>query len=425
MKIICAYTVNLDAVYNVFGQEIARLSENLKPEIREKITGLEDLLSALLYCMKEGSGDELPIESEEVGGIIEGSFHWEYRLGGNAGIMAGVLATLGAQPVLNAPAIGRRMAGLLHPGIRIPVSGSLLEPVAAAGDKEMIHFVFQFTEGQTVVTSEGPIVSSKDNRLIATFDPLNSRLYSSPDFDAYCQENIKDFDGAIVSGFHLVPVSRYKEIFGRKIEQISSWREANPGLYFHAEMGAFHEPEIMEYLLERLPVDSLGMNEDELAIVASLRPGWRGTMEAVLQIRERLGLSRVAVHTRDYIISVMKGLIPPEREVEALTRGADAAAMLAATGSITGLPPDEENPVGHNARDEFLGNGAVPRGRGAYMSLGEVAVCLVPSRLARHPKFTVGLGDTTTAAIFYEEILARKKRQAEGSSLRKNDKLVW
>ena len=208
MKIICAYTVNLDAVYNVNGLELAKLSGDLKPENQEKITRLEDLLSALLFCMKEGSGDELPIEREEVAGIIEGSFRWEYRLGGNAGIMAGVLATLGAEPVLNASAIGRRMAGMLHPGIRIPFSGSLKEPLQAVGDKEMIHFVFQFTEGQTVMTSGGPIVSSKANRLIATFDPLNSRLFSSPDFDAYCQENIKDFDGAIVSGFHLVPVSR-------------------------------------------------------------------------------------------------------------------------------------------------------------------------------------------------------------------------
>ena len=413
MKIICAYTVNLDAVYNVNGQEIAKLFGDLKPENQEKITRLEDLLSALLFCMKEGSGDELPIEREEVAGIIEGSFRWEYRLGGNAGIMAGVLATLGAQPVLNASAIGRRMAEMLHPEIRIPVSRILKEPLKAVGDKEMIHFVFQFTEGQTIMTSGGPIVSSKANRLIATFDPLNSRLYSSPDFDAYCQEKIKDFDGAIVSGFHLVPVLGFKEIFDRKIEQISSWKKANPGLYVHAEMGAFHKPEIMEYLLERLPVNSLGMNEDELARVESLKPGWRGTMEAVMQIRARLGLSRVAVHTGDYIISVMKGLIPSEREVEALTRGADAAAALAATGSVIGLPPTEVNPTGLDARDEFLRNGAVPSGRGAYMRSGEETVCLVPSLLARHPKFTVGLGDTTTAAIFYEEILAKKEMQAK------------
>jgi ADP-dependent phosphofructokinase/glucokinase len=413
MKIICAYNVNLDAVYNVNGEEIARLSRDLKPEPREKIAGTEDLLSALLFCMREGSGDELQIEREEVARIIEGLFHWEYRLGGNAGIMASVLATLGTEPILNASVLGHRMAGMLHPGIRIPVSGSLMEPLQAAGDKEIIHFVFQFTEGQTVMTSGGPIVSYKANRLIATFDPLNSQLFTSPDFDNYCQAKIKDFDGAIVSGFHLVPISGFREIIDRKIEQIGSWKKANPGLYVHAEMGAFHNLEIMGYLLERLPVDSLGMNEDELSNVTNLKPGWRGTMEAVQKLRERLELSRVAVHTRDYIISVMTDLISPEKEIAALTKGANVAAALAATGTITGLPPEQMNPVGLKVRGEFLQDGAVSCGRGAYMSLGGATVSLVPSLLARHPKFTVVLGDTTTAAIFYEELLAKMELQGE------------
>ncbi len=417
MKIICAYTVNLDAVYNVNSEEIDGLSAGLKPEPREKITRLEDLLSALLFCMQEGSGDELPIEREEVAKIIERPFRWDYRLGGNAGIMAGVMATLGAEPVLNAPAVGRRMAGMLHPGIRIPVSGTLKEPLQAVEGEEMIHFVFQFTEGQTVMTSGAPIVSSKANRLIATFDPLNSRLYSNPDFDAYCNEKIKDFDGALVSGFHLAPISEFKEVFDRKIEQVGSWKHDNPELYIHAEMGAFHRPEMMEYLVGRLPADSLGMNEDELGRVESVRYGWRGSKEAVQRLRERLGFSRVAVHTRDYIISAMTRLIPPEKEVEALTRGADVAAALAATGSITGPPPEEVNLVGLEARDEFLRDGAVSCGRGAYMILGEDVLSLVPSVLARHPKFTVGLGDTTTAAIFYEELLARKELQEEGHDL--------
>jgi ADP-dependent phosphofructokinase/glucokinase len=62
------------------------------------------------------------------------------------------------------------------------------------------------------------------------------------------------------------------------------------------------------------------------------------------------------------------------------------------------------------ARDEFCMAGATSHGRGAYMDSGEVVVSLVPSRLARQPQFTVGLGDTATAAAFYEEVLAIKKR---------------
>jgi ADP-dependent phosphofructokinase/glucokinase len=408
MNIICAFPINLDAVYNIRGEHLASLAGGIVPEAKEKITSLEDLISALFFCVQEGSGAELLIEQEEVARSIESAFSWQYRLGGNAGIMANVLATLGGQPILNAPALSCRMAGMIHPAVRIPVAGSLREPMQATGDREMVHFVFQFVEGDAVDAPGGRIVARKDNRLIATFDPLNTQLYSNPDFDDFCRKRIQDFDGALVSGFHLAPTSGYEEIFQRKTRQIMSWKKINPGLYIHAEMGSFQKPEIMHRLLEMLPADSLGLNEDELAMIERLKPGWRGTMEAALSLRENLGLARVAIHTRDFILSIMKDLITPKDEVKALTHGADAAASLAATGSVTGPLPEEVNLSGLKARDEFCREGATPSGRGAFMLSKDVVMCLVPSLLARRPRFTVGLGDTATAATFYEEILAIK-----------------
>ncbi len=413
MNIICAFPINLDAVYNISGEHIAPLAGGIVPEAKEKITSLQDLISALLFCMQEGSGAELLIAREEVARHIEGAFPWQFRLGGNAGIMANVLATLGCQPVLNAPALSPRLAGMMHPGVRIPVAGSLREPLLATGDREMMHFVFQFLEGDAVDAPEGRIVARKDNRLIATFDPLNTRLYSNPDFDDFCLERIQDFDGALVSGFHLAPSSCFEEIFRRRTRQIESWKEANPGLYIHAEMGSFQRPKIGQRLLELLSADSLGLNEDELAMIERPKSGWRGTMEAALHLRENYGLSRVAVHSRDFILSVMKDLIEAEDEIKSLIRGADAAAALAATGSVMGQPPEEVNPSGLAARDELCRDGAILSGRGAFLNYDDVIVCLVPSLIARRPAFTVGLGDTATAAAFYEEIMAIKKLQSK------------
>jgi ADP-dependent phosphofructokinase/glucokinase len=132
MNIICAYPVNLDAVHDVRGEEIAALLEEAgetEPKISEKIAGLNDLVSSLLFCMQSGSGAELLIEREDVARRIEAAFSWHHRLGGNAGIMANVLAARGAMPVLNAPALSKRMAGMLHPGVRLPIQGRLVEPV--------------------------------------------------------------------------------------------------------------------------------------------------------------------------------------------------------------------------------------------------------------------------------------------------------
>ncbi|NMB86621.1 MAG: ADP-dependent glucokinase [Methanosaeta sp. PtaB.Bin018] len=411
-RIICAYPINLDAVYDIKCEEVAPLALGARAEAVGMINSLEDLFSALLFCMREGSGAELLIEREEVKKRIEAQFQWSLRLGGNAGIMANVLATLGAKPVLNAPALSRRMARMLHPGVAVPVGKGLISPIRAAGEMEMMHFVFQFKKGESLPSLQGKITAKNDNRLIASFDPLNSRLHSNKDFDDYCLENILDLDGALISGFHLAPLSSYKEIYEQKLLQIGSWKRKNPRIYIHAEMGSFQDPRMMKYLLPRLCADSIGLNEDELAMIEGVGPGWRGTVEAALRLRADLGVRRIGVHTRDFILSAMKGLIEPEAEIEALTRGANAAASMASTGSAMSPPPKEVNAAGLLARDEFCQDGAAATGRGAFRESGGVIVCLVPSLLARRPKFTVGLGDTSTAVTFYEELMAINSHSA-------------
>ncbi|MCX6677910.1 MAG: hypothetical protein NTU95_08210 [Methanothrix sp.] len=428
MNTICAYPVNVDAVCNIREEEISHLipssrAANMKIELKESIGSREDLLSSLLFCMQQGSGAEILIQSQVVARQIEESFSWQFRLGGNAGIMANVLAALGAKPVLNAPALGPRLAGMLHAGVSVPVSGMLMEPGRAAGElevdqerdqdaeTEMEHFVFQFKKGDAIHIGQSRITAPGDNRFIATYDPVNTRLLSSKHFDSYCLENIRDFDGALLSGFHLAPFKEYREIFPQKIAQIKSWKDKNPQIFIHAEMGSFQSPEIMQsllLLLSRIPIDSLGLNEDELAAAeGSLPARWQETMRAAERLRESLGLFRVAVHTRDYILSVMlQGKITPEEELSVLQSGADAAAALAATGFVTGEPPEDLNPVGLEAKEVFCSNGATASGRGAFLLSGDEIISLMPSLLAKKPRFTVGLGDTATAAVFFRELRA-------------------
>jgi ADP-dependent phosphofructokinase/glucokinase len=435
MNIICAYPVNIDAVCNIRGEEISRLISsslvsNIKIELKDSIGSREDLLSSLLFCMQQGSGAEILIESQETARQIEESFSWQFRLGGNAGIMANVLAALGAKPVLNAPALGPRLAGMLHAGVRVPASEPA-EPGQTAGvpkadqekdqnaKTEMVHFVFQFKKGDAIRTGQSEITAPSDNRFIATYDPVNTRLLSSRHFDSYCRENIRKIDGALLSGFHLAPFKEYQEIFQQKIAQIKSWKDENPHIFIHAEMGSFQSPEIMHsllFLLSEIPVDSLGLNEDELAAAEGLLPGsmpvqWLETMQAAQRLRKSLGLFRVAVHNRDYILSVMlQGKIAPEKELSALQSGAGGAAALAATGLLAGEPPGEVNTVGLEAKEEFCRNGATASGRGAFLHLGEEIISLMPSLVARKPKITVGLGDTATATVFFQELLGIREQ---------------
>jgi len=300
---------------------------------------------------------------------------------------------------------------------------------------EVLHFVFQFKESDRIPSPQGPISAAKDNRFIATYDPVNTRMVSNQDFDAYCRDFIQEIEGAILSGFHLAPRDRYQVIFPPRIEQIRSWKEANPNIYIHVEMGSFQSPDIARHFLRILEkVDSLGLNEDELetataeysaigsspissTVLSTARPKksqWQERVQKAAGLREHLGIFRVSVHTRDYILSIMdEGRLTAREELLSLQKGADAAASLAATGSAKGMPPNEVNPRGLEAQEEFCRQGAVAaeEGRGAVLERNGLVVSLMPSLLAREPRITVGLGDTATAATFYQELQAIRRRR--------------
>lgn len=422
MRIICAYNVNLDAVHNVSGDELSALIRRLDaaPKIRlpERISSMDDFLSGLLFCMKTGSGAELFIDDREVASAVKNSFSWKDRLGGNAGNMANALAAFGAEPVLNVPALTVKLASLLDSNIKIPMNGKLASPADAVRDEEgPVHFVLQFGKGEIAKAPGADIISPRENRLIVTYDDLNGKIYTDPDFGAYCEERLGEVDGALVAGFHLVPPSNYRGLLDRRIGQIESWKRKKPDLFVHAEMGNFQRPEIAMYLLERLPADSIGMNEDELSMITSFEPGWRGFIDAAQRVMSRFDISRVCVHTKEYVVSAIseaRGLIGPEDEISALEHGIEVAATLAASGSVTwasgmaGLHPALSiNSAGASAVDEFCTKGAKRFGRGAYLRQGDGFCCLVPSFSVSHPLVVVGLGDSMTAATFFYEMKLR------------------
>jgi len=410
MMAICAYPVNVDAIYDFCAPEISELARGVRAGAIEKIESPRDLISALLLCMKSGSGAEILIEDKSTAQRIGDLFSWRYRLGGNAGIMANVLAGLGAAAILNAPALSPRLAGMLDPRVRVPLSGSLQEPWRAARGEDMIHYVFQFAASDSLVTDEERIRAPRSNRLIATYDPVNARLESSRDFDEFCLQEIRRVDGAIVSGFHLVPLGSYKAVLDRKIRQIRSWKEGNSRIFVHAEMGSFQRPEIMEHLLKHLYADSIGFNEDELGLILRVEPGWSGIAKAAGQLKEELGFSRIAVHTQDFILSVTDGRIGAEDEQRALSCGVEAAASVAASGFVGDGVVRDASPAGLRAKEEFCRQGGTPLGRGAYADVNGTVTVLVPSAHVACPRFTVGLGDTATAAVFHAELCALGKR---------------
>ncbi len=68
----------------------------------------------------------------------------------------------------------------------------------------------------------------------------------------------------------------------------------------------------MRYLLDNLPADSIGMNEDELSFLRTFDPGWREIMDAARDLMHGLGISRAWIYIEDYVISAPTEIILPE-----------------------------------------------------------------------------------------------------------------
>jgi len=433
VRVIAGYNVNIDSVYQIKGDELSLLLEKGGVEGwregRDEIWSLGDLARGLYRCLKRGKGEEWLVFNPGVVDFIEENFPGRLRLGGNAGIMANVMAGLGAGcVVVNASRLTRRQASLFtsRRGIAVPalVDGGLrlCRPLDAARGEaggEAVHFVFDFLAG-TRVSVEGEVFRvPRNDRFIASFDPPNVSLEIDPLFERFTRENAGFFDGAVVSGFHLLGADGFRERVWRSIEQVKGWKQVNPGLWVHLELGHFVRPEIANLVLGGFSgvVDSVGMNEEELSGYLGCQDILEGdVLEGAVSLFERLDVSRVCVHTRDFVVSALQGL-PPGLELRALEGGVKVAASLAATGK-TGDWDFVERSISRlrvsRVGREML-KGWKVEGMGGFRVVDGVTVCLVPTFVCEEPVTTVGLGDTFTAGVLLRELeLRRFARQPKG-----------
>ncbi|MDH7597287.1 MAG: ADP-dependent glucokinase/phosphofructokinase [Methanothrix sp.] len=405
-RVLCAFNVNIDCVHTITGKEIEMLFRDLcpppdirSPEIPSEITSLDALAISILSHMRRGTGGEIIIESERIADEISSLFNWEIRMGGNAGNIANVLAALGAEPVVNVPSLTPRQASLFHPAVRVPVMDggvSLTDPVHASEvGQELRHFVIQYRGGESVDLPSGRITAPRENRIIATFDPMNRIMHINPSFRAFLERQDPDVMGVILSGFHLVPHDMHREIFEARLGSMSRWISTR---YTHAEMGSFERPEIMRSLLGILDVDSIGMNEDELSMLTNSGDDCEEIAGAAEQIHDEFDIPRVCVHTREFTVSISPD---PIKEIAALELGAEIAGRLAATGCIEREVELGVSDAGRKAVEDVLRLGGTKAGLGAFKEKGGSSVCVHPSFIASDPVTTVGLGDALTAATFY------------------------
>jgi len=358
MNVLCGYNVNIDSVYRVSGIEISELLENFeRTEILEKIEkppgkilSESDFVAGLVYCMKNGCGAEWLVLEQTIFEFLKNRYFEKslVRMGGNAGIMANALSQLGVSRVIPNVAVPSKIQLSLFSGRSIYFPGLAAEKKGkskvkseendfetdfdetdyeenirtVSGDQDPIHFVFDFSKGDTFSLYGTEIIIPRENRFIVTCDYLNLRLHVNPAFEKYALEHACEIDGALISGFHLLlenyhDGSSYETILENTLYQLKGWKTKNDKLRIHLELGHFASKKIANSVFLEFGAisDSIGMNEDELATLRHFHevPGEEilhmeaeAVGNAVYRLASRYKLKKIVIHTREFVLTAFK-----------------------------------------------------------------------------------------------------------------------
>ena len=445
MNVLCAYNANIDSIYHIDGEELSRLLAD-HPDVRGKvndppgsISSVSDFLAGIVVCMRDGTGAEWLIREIDVFNWLKQTFLERsfMRMGGNMGIMANVLSELGATKVIpNVASLTELQTSffsqknIFHPYKGKLYSNNEMGSILRSDNSrsELIHFVFDFKKDDTFIFAGEQIAVPRENRFIATYDPLNFRLYMDEDFLDYSLKHVKEMDGAIVSGYHMLQEDMdeadYKMRLGESLDQLKSWKREKEDLHIQIEFGHFSSENIASCAFSILsPVaDRIGMNEDELAIFARINgidPKPVIAMDSVsiaecaINLCNDFGLCRMLIHTREFVLSVscVKD-DEPEIVLQAMDFGVKCAAAFACSGKLAYR--DTLLDIASSLRESEFGINASAK---LAKHLGEKRACngvcgiyrsyqvtIIPTRICDEPVSTVGLGDTISAAIFLREL---------------------
>ena len=445
MKILCAYNANIDALYSITGPEIATmLSYEDAAKVLEKITtppgvinSMPDFLAGLLLCMKEGTGAEWLIHEPEVFKSLKDQFLYrsKLRMGGNMGIMANVLSEMGAELVIPnvVKPTERQLSFFSKKAIYIPGSDSCSKEASCESD-EPIHFVFDFKKGEHVECEDIGFTVPRENRFIATYDIMNISLFVNSSFEEYAIRHVAEMDGLLLSGFHMMietypDGSTFMDKLDKVLEQLEKWCSINNDLSIHLEFGHFTNKNMALHVFSSLSsiVGSIGMNEDELAMLTSmhevkaakiLQMDVFSIIEAAKRSLLVTDLRKMIVHTREYVLSISRQAeLDRESQIKAMNFGVTCAGIFASTGQLHDRNKLDlissnlkESEFGRAQTERFIdATSAVHFGRGAAGIYDGYQVCIMPTLLSDNPISTVGLGDTVTASMFLRELELRQK----------------
>jgi ADP-dependent phosphofructokinase/glucokinase len=378
--VLAASNACVDAVFHIDALRLSRLTA-----VKDSNGIGAELATRVLARITGGRGGELLTRWPGGPGWITALLGTpdRYQLGGSGPQASWALATVGAPSVL---ALGDRSAeqlAVIDPRTGICADGMVVaagSPVPSGTPTKLPHCILEFTAG----TRSGTLAVPRSSRIILRFG--DEPMERDEEFFQMAPALAVNAGSALLSGLNSLPDDNSRD---------RQWLTALSRLLSQAGLSVIHH-ELGEFsTLARLRQaaglglgNSLGLSLSELLMLT----GSRGDPCLLAhQVAHQYGASRVIVHADHWALAVHRS--DPKHQESVLLIGNALAAARARNGEPTAvLEPAEEATY----TDDLPSSDALDD--------GWQATC-VPTPHLRHPKGTIGLGDTFTAGILLGESL--------------------
>ena len=427
-----AFNTNIDAVIKLSGARIATLAQSAgltAADLRNTQTKLntpQDVVRGIIKCFSLGIAEEWLCEDKTVFNWMQTNLGYDrLQMGGQAGIIANVLAVLGVREVCvhtaSLPQIQAAQFLNVDNLLAFDDDGNLQKAheINRRHDEPLIHRIIEFSAGDSFEFGGKVYTCPRDNRFIATYDTANIELKIDDNFVQYLDRH--GFDYLLLSGFH----SLTTEHGGlQRIEAVlpllRRLKQKNPDGIIHLELASTQDKAVRRAILDKLAplADSVGLNEREaLDALEICAPQIYHTIKDskltapilldILQIlKEKLRTPRIQLHfLGTYLTLQNKNFrITPEQNKRGMMTAAVIAAAKAGLGNIerkenllwahgksVGLPAIENL----HALAEYLANPAFAASGMALVN--DFDLIAIPTILIDKPLTLVGMGDTISS----------------------------
>ena len=200
-------------------------------------------------------------------------------MGGQAGIIANQMASLGARSVVYTSLLSNKQASMFLPGVEVPVvdGGMTIRPVregARSGDKTKENWIFEYAKNERFEIDGQVIVTPRANRVILATRPEGVIMGFDEQMKEYLPELGREVDVAFLAGFHYAPSEEdlLRAYLDESTTSVRRLKEKNPKLRIHFEYVPMRDRDAEKAMLEAVAseIKSFGINENEIKQVLTL-----------------------------------------------------------------------------------------------------------------------------------------------------------